>query len=320
MMVQQSDEVEEGLSVALSSSGLQTIPEQKFPPQKNLDTPQWRRTLRSALRNQLLIVGLLILIPIVLMAIFAPLLATHDPLKSDAMQRFAPPSAEHLFGTDDFGRDVYSRVVYGARISLRVGVLTAIAASIAGVVVGALAGYYALADTLLMRTMEGLMAFPGVLLAIVVMAALGPSESNVVIAMSLVYTPRIARLVRAIVLEVKVMEYVDAAKAVGVRDFRILLLHILPNSLSPLMVQITFCFAWAVLVEAGLSFVGLGTPPPAPSWGTSLADGRTYVRTAPWLLFFPGIMISMTVLSFNLLGDGLRDLLDPRMRNIQSNG
>ncbi|MCE7987209.1 MAG: ABC transporter permease [Caldilinea sp. CFX5] len=284
-----------------------------------VDEAPWRRNLRAARRNRLLILGLVVLIPIVLMALCAPLLATHDPLKSDAARRFAPPSAENIFGTDDFGRDVYSRVIYGARISLRVGLLTALAASLAGVAVGALAGYYALADTILMRTMEGLMAFPGVLLAIVVMAALGPAESNVVVAMSLVYTPRIARLVRAVVLEIKVMEYVEAAKALGVRDRRILLRHILPNSLSPLLVQITFCFAWAVLVEAGLSFVGLGTPPPAPSWGTSLADGRTYVRTAPWLLFFPGVMISLTVLSFNLLGDGLRDLLDPRMRNIQNN-
>lgn len=291
--------------------------QEKMTQQKLMAEAEWRRTLRSALRNRLLIFGLVVLVPLVLMALFAPLLATHDPLKSDAMRRFAPPSAENLFGTDDFGRDVYSRVVFGARISLRVGLLTAIAASLAGVCVGALAGYYALADTILMRTMEGLMAFPGVLLAIVVMAALGPSESNVVIAMGLVYTPRIARLVRAMVLEIKVMEYVEAAKALGVRDLRILVWHILPNSLSPLLVQITFCFAWAVLVEAGLSFVGLGTPPPAPSWGTSLADGRTYVRTAPWLLFFPGVMISLTVLSFNLLGDGLRDLLDPRMRNIQ---
>jgi peptide/nickel transport system permease protein len=301
------------LFVALLSPAQQ----EKMPQQRLMEEAEWRRTLRSALRNRLLIFGLVVLIPIVLMALFAPLLATHDPLKSDAMRRFAPPSAENLFGTDDFGRDVYSRVVFGARISLRVGLLTAIAASLAGVGVGALAGYYALADTILMRTMEGLMAFPGVLLAIVVMAALGPSESNVVIAMGLVYTPRIARLVRAMVLEIKVMEYVEAAKALGVRDLRILVWHILPNSLSPLLVQITFCFAWAVLVEAGLSFVGLGTPPPAPSWGTSLADGRTYVRTAPWLLFFPGVMISLTVLSFNLLGDGLRDLLDPRMRNIQ---
>lgn len=288
-------------------------------PQTMVDEAPWRRNLRAARRNRLLILGLVVLIPIVLMALCAPLLATHDPLKSDAARRFAPPSAENIFGTDDFGRDVYSRVIYGARISLRVGLLTALAASLAGVAVGALAGYYALADTILMRTMEGLMAFPGVLLAIVVMAALGPAESNVVVAMSLVYTPRIARLVRAVVLEIKVMEYVEAAKALGVRDRRILVRHILPNSLSPLLVQITFCFAWAVLVEAGLSFVGLGTPPPAPSWGTSLADGRTYVRTAPWLLFFPGVMISLTVLSFNLLGDGLRDLLDPRMRNIQNN-
>lgn len=295
------------------------VQQRLIAPQKLVEEAPWRRNLRNARRNRLLILGLVVLIPIVLMALCAPLLATHDPLKSDAARRFAPPSAANIFGTDDFGRDVYSRVIFGARISLRVGLLTALAASLAGVVVGALAGYYALADTILMRTMEGLMAFPGVLLAIVVMAALGPAESNVVIAMSLVYTPRIARLVRAVVLEIKVMEYVEAAKALGVRDRRILVRHILPNTLSPLMVQITFCFAWAVLVEAGLSFVGLGTPPPAPSWGTSLADGRTYVRTAPWLLFFPGVMISLTVLSFNLLGDGLRDLLDPRMRNIQNN-
>jgi len=267
----------------------------------------------------MLIFGLIVLIPIVLMAVFAPMLATDDPVKSDAMNRFDPPSSEHIFGTDDFGRDVYSRVIFGSRISLRVGIFTAAVASLAGVCIGALAGYYKLADTLLMRTMEGLMAFPGVLLAIIVMAALGPAESNVIIAMSLVYTPRIARLVRAIVLEVKVMEYIEAARSYGAGDLRVLIKHILPNSISPLMVQITFCFAWSVLVEAGLSFVGLGTPPPAPSWGTSVADGRTYVRTAPWLLFFPGAMIFLTVLSLNLLGDGLRDLLDPRMRNIQHN-
>jgi peptide/nickel transport system permease protein len=287
--------------------------------QKIKEESEMRRNLRRALHNRLLIFGLIILIPILLMAIFAPMLATYDPLKSDSMNRFAEPSAQHIFGTDDFGRDIYSRVVFGSRISLRVGMLTAAIASLAGVLIGALAGFYALADTLLMRTMEGLMAFPGVLLAIVVMAALGPSEFNVVIAMSLVYTPRIARLVRAIVLEVKVMEYVEAARASGAGDMRILFKHILPNSFSPLIVQITFCFAWAVLVEAALSFLGLGTPPPAPSWGTSVADGRTYVRTAPWLLFFPGAMISLTVLSLNLLGDGLRDLLDPRMRNVQNN-
>ena len=173
--------------------------------QKIRNTSDRRKSLRRALQNRMLILGLSVLIPIMLMAIFAPVLATDDPLKSDAMNRFDPPSAEHVFGTDDFGRDVYSRVIFGSRISLRVGLVTAAVASLAGVCIGALAGYYKLADILLMRTMEGLMAFPGVLLAIVVMAALGPAESNVIVAMSLVYTPRIARLVRAIVLEVKVM-------------------------------------------------------------------------------------------------------------------
>ena len=292
---------------------------QNFTRNERQNASERRKILRRALQNRMLILGLIVLIPIALMAIFAPALATDDPVKSDAMNRFAPPSSEHIFGTDDFGRDVYSRVIFGSRISLRVGIFTAAVASLAGVCIGALAGYYKLADTLLMRTMEGLMAFPGVLLAIIVMAALGPAESNVIIAMSLVYTPRIARLVRAIVLEVKVMEYIEAAKSYGAGDLRVLIKHILPNSISPLMVQITFCFAWSVLVEAGLSFVGLGTPPPAPSWGTSVADGRTYVRTAPWMLFFPGVMIFLTVLSLNLLGDGLRDLLDPRMRNIQHN-
>ena len=291
-------------------------PEEK---QEISNVSESRRILRRALQNRILIFGLIVFVPIVLMAIFAPVLATDDPVKSDSMNRFDPPSFEHFFGTDDFGRDVFSRVIFGSRISLRIGIFTAGVASLAGVCVGALAGYYNLADSLLMRIMEGLMAFPGVLLAIIVMAALGPSETNVILAMSLVYMPRIARLVRAIVLEVKVMEYIESARSYGAGDLRILGKHILPNCIFPLVVQITFCFAWSVLVEAGLSFVGLGTPPPAPSWGTSVADGRTYVRAAPWLFLFPGAMIFLTVLSLNLLGDGLRDFLDPRMRNIQRN-
>jgi peptide/nickel transport system permease protein len=277
------------------------------------------RTLKRVMRNRLLVMGLVILTPLLLVAIFAPYLTDYDPLRINPINRLHPPGGEHVFGTDDFGRDVFSRVIYGARISLRVGFLTALMASLAGVIVGSLAGYYrGILDVILMRIMDGLMAFPGVLLAIMIMATLGPHEINVVLAMTIVYTPRIARVVRGAVLEIREMDYIDGARAVGAGDFRILSRHILPNTLSPVLVQITFCFAWAVLVEAALSFVGLGTPPPAPSWGNIIADGRTYVRTAPWLLIFPGLMISLTVLALNILGDGLRDLLDPRMRDVQS--
>ncbi len=271
-----------------------------------------RKFLGRGLQNRTLVFGLICLVFFTFIAIFAPVLATHDPLKSDAMSRLAPPSSRHIFGTDDFGRDILSRVIFGTRISMRVGIFTAIVASMAGVCIGALAGYYKLADAVLMRIMEGFMAFPGILLAIIVLASLGPSETNVVLAMSVVYMPRIARLLRAIVLQVKVMDFIAAARSAGAGDLRILVKHILPNCISPLLVQITFCFAWSVLVEAGLSFVGLGTPPPAPSWGTSVADSRSLVRAAPWTLLFPGTAIFFSVLSLNLVGDGLRDLLDTR--------
>jgi peptide/nickel transport system permease protein len=272
--------------------------------------------IRRILRNRFFLIGLIILSPILVTAVFAPLLVAYDPVKIDAPNKLLPVSWAHPFGTDEFGRDVFSRVIYGAQISLRVGGLTAFFTCVFGVIIGSVSGYYRIADMFLMRIMDGLVIFPGLLLGIMIMAALGPNEMNVVLAMTILYTPRIARIVRSSVLETKIIEYIEAARAIGVDDLRILVAHILPNCLAPLIVQVTFGFAWAILAEAGLSFLGLGTPPPAPSWGNIISDGREFIRTAPWLMIFPGVMISASVLGLNLIGDGLRDILDPRLKTL----
>jgi len=271
--------------------------------------------LRRILRNRLFFLGMVILIPIILIAAFAPFIVSYNPIKIDITNKLLSLSWEHPFGTDEFGRDVFTRVVYGSRISLRVGGLTAFFTCLLGVLLGSVSGYYKKMDAILMRIMDGLIIFPGLLLAIMIMAAVGSGELNVVLAMTILYTPRIARVVRASVLEAKAMDYIDAARVLGVGDLRILLLHILPNCIAPIIVQVTFGFAWAIIVEAGLSFLGLGTPPPAPSWGNIISDGREFIRSAPWIMIFPGIMISVTVLGLNLIGDGLRDILDPRLRH-----
>jgi peptide/nickel transport system permease protein len=273
---------------------------------------------RRYLRNRLFLTGLIILTPLILIAVFAPVIAPSDPLKIDAVNKFQSLSREHPFGTDEFGRDVFSRVVHGTTISMRVGGLTALFTAIIGVMIGLASGFYKLLDAIVMRLMDGLMIFPGLLLGILLMAALGPHEFNVVLAMTILYTPRIVRIVRGAVLEIKTMDYIDAARVIGVGDMRILWRHILPNCLAPLIVQITFGFAWAILIESGLSFLGLGTPPPAPSWGNIISDGREFIRNAPWLMIFPGLMISAAVLGLNLIGDGLRDILDPRLKNTRS--
>jgi peptide/nickel transport system permease protein len=259
-------------------------------------------------------VGALLLLLILLMAIAAPVLTPFDPQVVAPEQRLAPPSGAHLAGTDNFGRDLFSRTVYGARVSLLVGGLVAIVATLIGTILGLIAGYYPRIDRLLMRLMDSLMAFPAVVLAVAIMAAVGPQVSNVVIALSVVYMPRIARLVRSVVLVVREMQYIEAARSVGLQDGRILLRHILPNCLSVLSVQSTFIFAEAVLAEAALSFLGVGTPPSIPSWGIILGEARTYIRDAPWMMLLPGICLSITVLGLNVMGDGLRDLLDPRQR------
>ena len=272
------------------------------------------RVLRRLLHHRMFVTGSALFLFVVLMAAFADALAPLPPDQIQFRHRFEPPSWAFPFGTDNFGRDLVSRMVYGARLSLAIGFAVVILNGIVGTAVGILAGYFRRLDNVLMRVMDALMAFPAILLAVGIAAALGPSAINAVIALAAVYTPRTARIVRASVLVVREMEYVQAALACGAGHGRILFKHVLPNSLAPLIVQLTFIFAYAVLTEAILSFLGLGPEPPTPTWGNVIAEGRNYIREAPWITLFPGLAIAMTVLGLNLLGDGLRDALDPRMR------
>ena len=245
----------------------------------------------------------------------APLIAG-NPIHMDVAGRLAAPSHAHWFGTDDVGRDVWSRVIYGARLSLAIGAAVVAFAFVVGVPCGLLAGYYQRLDNPVMRVMDGLMAFPAIVLAIALMASLGPSVLNVIIAIGVVYAPRVARLVRGSVLVVRETAYVEAARALGVSDRVLLARHVLPNCLSPVIVQGSFVFAAAVLTEAALSFLGVGVPPFIPSWGNILAEGRLYIQQAPWLVLYPGAAIMLTVFGLNLVGDGLRDLLDPKLRGL----
>ena len=284
-----------------------TIQVPKVAPRR---TSTWRRYLR----HQLFLPGLILCLIVVLLAIFADVLAIRAPERTRISQAFQPPGEAYLMGSDNLGRDIWSRVVHGARVSILIGLATVVLAGIAGTSIGLLSGYYRKLDEPLMRLMDALMSFPAILLAVAITAALGPSATNVVIAIAVVYAPRTARIVRASTLVLREMDFVVGARAAGATDARILLRHLLPNCLGPLVVQLTFVFAYAVLSEAALSFLGMGPPPPAPSWGNVISDGRDYLREAPWICLFPGLAISITVLGLNLLGDGLRDLLDPRMK------
>ncbi len=275
-----------------------------------LDRP---RTVRRLLRHRGALVGLGLIGFFLVLAAAAPWLSPHSPIDQDLSHRLRAPSAEHLFGTDDFGRDLLSRVVHGSRISLTVGVFAVLLALVVGGTLGVVAGYYGGAlDLLLMRIVDVLLAFPSILLAIAVVAALGPSLTNAMIAVGITGIPVYARLVRGVVLQVKGLEFVTAARALGARDGRILSQAVLPNCMAPILVQTSLGLATAILDAAGLSFLGLGAQPPTPEWGAMLSQGRQLLLDAPWALTAPGGAILLAVLGFNLLGDGLRDLFDPR--------
>jgi peptide/nickel transport system permease protein len=264
-------------------------------------------------RHPTIATGGALLIAMLLMAAFAPYLGTVDPTALAPARRLRPPSADHWFGTDMLGRDLYSRVIYGARVSLVVGFAVATLASIFGLAIGLFGGFIRWADALLMRVMDGLMSIPPILLAVALMALTRGSVGNVIIAITIAEIPRVSRLVRGVVLSLREQPYVDAAVAAGTRTPMIILRHILPNTLAPMTVQATYICASAMIVEAILSFIGAGTPPIIPSWGNIMAEGRALWQVKPFIVFFPAAFLSVTVLAVNLLGDGLRDALDPRM-------
>jgi peptide/nickel transport system permease protein len=266
-------------------------------------------------RRKTTLVGVVIMVTMLTIGLLAPLIGG-NPAHMDVAGRLAAPSRVHWFGTDDVGRDVWSRVVYGARLSLLVGGAVVLLSFVVGVICGVVAGYYRGLDNVVMRVMDGLMAFPAIVLAIALMAALGPSVINVIAAIAVVYSPRVARVVRGSVLVIRETSYVEAARALGASDLKLIARHILPNCLSPVIVQGSFVFAAAVLTEAALSFLGVGVPPYVPSWGVILAEGRLYIQQAPWLVLYPGAAIMLTIFGLNLFGDGLRDLLDPKIRGL----
>lgn len=270
--------------------------------------------VRRLFANRSFTFGMVLVGVVVVLALLADVIAPYDPLKGNFRARMVPPSAEHWLGTDHFGRDILSRILHGAQISLRIGFLVALYTAVAGVLIGATAGYFRRADGPVMRLMDAFMAFPSIILAIAISSVLGASVNNVVIALAIAATPHTARVVRASVMVVREMEYVEAARALGAGHARILLHHVLANAMAPLVVRVTYVFAVAILNEAVLSFIGVGPPPPAPTFGAIIANGRDFIVAAPWITVAPGLAILVCVLGLNMLGDGLRDVLDPRMR------
>ena len=276
-------------------------------------SPTWQRFRDAFRRHPTAIIGGVVLLMMVLIAVFAPWLGTVDPQAVSPIRRLKPPSAEFWFGSDMLGRDVYSRVIYGARVSLIVGLSVAVLSILVGLLIGLVTGFVRWLDAVVMRVMDGLMSIPPVLLAIALMALTRASIENVIIAITLAEVPRVVRLVRSLVLTLREEPYVEAAVAAGTSLPRILLRHILPNTVAPLLVQGTYVCASAMITEAILSFIGAGTPPNIPSWGNIMAEARSLFQIAGYLLLFPGICLSLTVLAVNMLGDGMRDALDPRL-------
>lgn len=276
-------------------------------------SPTWQRFRDAFRRHPTAIIGGVVLLLMILIAVFAPWLGTVDPQAVSPLRRLKPPSAEFWFGSDMLGRDVYSRVIYGARVSLIVGLAVALLSILVGLLIGLVTGFIRWLDAIVMRIMDGLMSIPPVLLAIALMALTRASIENVIIAITLAEVPRVVRLVRSLVLTLREEPYVEAAVAAGTSLPRILVRHILPNTVAPLLVQGTYVCASAMITEAILSFIGAGTPPNIPSWGNIMAEARSLFQIAGYLLLFPGICLSLTVLAVNMLGDGMRDALDPRL-------
>lgn len=276
----------------------------------------WRDAWRSFRKSKVAVVGMAVVIFFILMALLAPFIAPQGINDQNMADRLHPPSAEYWFGTDDFGRDILSRIMHGARISLAVGFFSVIGSVVVGSILGIVAGYYGRwVDVIISRIFDIMLAFPSILLAIAIVAVLGPSLQNALIAIATINVPNFGRLIRSKVLSIKEDEYITSAKAIGMKDVRILFSHILPNSMAPVIVQGTLAIATAILEAAALGFLGLGARAPSPEWGKMLADSRDYLQSAPWTMIFPGLAIMLTVLGFNLMGDGLRDALDPKMKS-----
>ena len=295
------------------------------PPARTLDAGEppvehrsrLRTTYETIRQNRLAVIGAFVLLVLAVVAIFADAIAPYTINEVNITDRLAPPSLDYLFGTDDLGRDVFSRVIIASRVSLQVGFISVGLAVAVGVPIGLVAGYYGkLTDSILMRAMDVLFSFPAILLAIAILAALGSGITNAMIAIGIVYTPIFARVTRGSVLSVKESVYVRAARSLGATDARIIRTHILPNVLAPIIVQTSLSLAFAILAEAALSFLGLGVQPPSPAWGRMLNEAQGFLRSAPWMAIFPGVAILLSVMAFNFLGDGLRDALDPQQRSV----
>ncbi|KAB2336112.1 ABC transporter permease [Cytobacillus depressus] len=284
---------------------------------KKLKKEQNELLKKRFLSNYSMMIGISILAFLVLLSLVGPLVVGYSPYEMVVNNRLQAPHAEHILGTDNFGRDLLTRIIYGARASIGVGFSIAIITSIVGLAVGLYASFYKSLDQILMRICDGLMAIPGVLLAIALMAALGPKVENVIIALSIVFTPYVARIVRSAALVVREQTYIEAMKSQGASSTRIIWLHVAPNVISPLIVQATFIFADSIITEAALSFLGAGIPAPAPSWGNILYDGKLTIFNAWWMTVFPGLLIIIAVIGLNSLGDGLRDLMDPHYKKVK---
>ena len=267
--------------------------------------------VRVFFKNKLAVTGLILVLIMIIIALLAPIIFPEGPLVMDTANRFKSPSVKHLFGTDEFGRDILNRTMYGIRISLVIGFFTALITFILGMILGLLAGYFSFLDNIIMRICEGMMAIPSILMGIALMSALGSNSKNVVIALSIVYTPVVARIARAATLTVKEMIYIEAIKSQGAGWIRIVFMHIAPNTLSPVIVQATNIFATAIILEAALSFLGAGIPAPLPSMGNILSEAKQYIFNSWWLALFPSIVMILLVMGINIFGDGIRDVLDP---------